>query len=517
MTLLIASIEVTGIDEMRAQCERAFEAGAEAVELRIDTYDGDPAPLASFLTAQSERTWIATCRGREEGGHFAGDTAERVSQILAVARNSNAYVDFELADWRRSDNIRQKIRLAAAAPNGGKSRLILSAHDFGGPLPGVRGIVDEIGAVKGGAIAKVAYQVEHINESFAALDLMHERADATTAIAMGEDGLWTRVVAKKLGAFATYCALDDDKTTAPGQITLDVMRNTFRWERINQATRVFGVIGDPIAHSMSPALFNRWFAEHDNNALYLPLRVRPTGGGVRAFLDECRKRDWLDIGGLSVTVPHKAAALAWAGHSADPQARAIGAVNTLSFADGNLRASNTDAPAAIASLLAALKCTENDLAGITVDVLGVGGAARALTHGLSALGCRITLFGRSVDKTKSLAEEFAALAADWDARSTRTGEIIINTTTVGMWPAVDESPLSADALSGCRLVFDLIYNPLESALLEQARNAGIAALNGLDMFVRQAAMQFEIWTGLKPDLCDAHTVLENEISLKNRK
>ena len=149
------------------------------------------------------------------------------------------------------------------------------------------------------------------------------------------------------------------------------------------------MIGDPVAHSMGPLLFNHWFAECGINAVYLPLRVRAESGGIARFLDECGKRSWLDIGGFSVTIPHKSAALAWAKDSSDPMSQGIGAANTICFGAGT-STYNTDCYAAISSLTDALGCDRADLAGLSVDVLGAGGAASAVLYGLHEFGCRAT-------------------------------------------------------------------------------------------------------------------------------
>ncbi|MGB2985034.1 MAG: type I 3-dehydroquinate dehydratase, partial [Phycisphaerae bacterium] len=511
MTLLITPIMAENLEDLKTRAERAWAGGAEAVEVRIDTYPGDPAQLAEYLKTHGDRTWIVTCRSADEGGHFHGDAMERVSRLVAAARGTDAYVDFELADWRKSSEVRQKVRLASARADGTGHRLILSAHDFSGPPDNLGALVKEMADVGDAAEGKVAYRTRHICDTFDALDWMHERGRVFTVIAMGDDGLWTRVLAKKLGAFATYCALDDESATAPGQVTLDEMFNRYRWSAIDASTRVFGVIGDPVAHSMSPLLFNHWFADAELNAVYLPLRVSGKDDHIRRFLDGCCERPWLDIGGFSVTIPHKTSALRWAGDGADWMARRLGASNTLSFHDRGVKAYNTDCHAAVSSVADALGCSRVNLAGLSVDVLGAGGAARAALYGLPMFGCKVTVYGRSPQKTRRLADEYDAQAAVWDERVHRGGEVLINCTSVGMWPEVDASPMPANSLSGCRLVFDLIYNPLETQLLRDAAEAGCATLNGLDMFVRQAAMQFALWTGRSPDTQHARDMLRREI------
>jgi len=278
------------------------------------------------------------------------------------------------------------------------------------------------------------------------------------------------------------------------------MIHRYRWPDLNRETRVYGVIGDPVAHSMSPILFNTWFAEAGVNAVYFPLRVRGGELELNGFLDACRDRSFLDIGGFSVTIPHKEHVLRWAGGGAESMARWIGAANTLVFNGTKVRAFNTDCYAATASLAEAIGCPPRDLHDLTFDVLGTGGAARAMLYGLRELGCRVHLFGRSPDKTRALAGEFGFEAVPWANRGSRTGQVLINSTSVGLWPQVEDSPMPVEAIQGCRLVFDLIYRPLRTRLLRDAEACGIPTLSGLNMFLRQAAMQFELWTGRAPDV-----------------
>jgi 3-dehydroquinate dehydratase/shikimate dehydrogenase len=272
------------------------------------------------------------------------------------------------------------------------------------------------------------------------------------------------------------------------------MFEQYRWSTIDSSTRVFGLIGDPVAHSVSPLLFNRWFAEAGINAVYLPLRVRGQEDYLDRFLNGCRQRHWLDIGGFSVSIPHKVSALNWLGDRADHTSQAIGALNTLLFHGGKAQGFNTDCHAGLSSLGRALGRGCHELLGVSVDVLGAGGAARALAYGLMMLGCRVTVYGRSPDKTRRMAEQFGIRPAAWEDRVHSRSEVLVNCTSIGMWPDVESSPMPAAAIGKRRMVFDLIYNPLETRLLRDAVLAGAGTLGGLDMFVRQAAMQFELWT-----------------------
>lgn len=515
MTLLVASVVVHDLEELGRAAQRAWASGADAVELRIDSFNGFGADLAAYLRAyllaNRDRMWIVTCRSREEGGSSSDSPARRLSRLIDATSGTDAYIDFEWSCWRRRDDDLSAPQAKLLTPAGGDHRLILSVHDLCGLPNDLAGLASSMAAADGAAVVKIAYQSRDASDCFAALDLVRNVQAPVIAIHMGEEGILSRVLAGKLGAFATFCSLRGDSATASGQLTINEMVNRYRFREIDGDTRVFGVIGDPVAQSMSPVLFNHWFAEHGVNAVYLPLRVRAEERTLERFLDACLKRPWLGASGFSVTMPHKKTALKWLSGYADDRATRIGAVNTLILGDDSVRGVNTDCPAAMASMLQALGRSREDMKDIPVDVLGAGGAARAVVAGLTELGCRVRIFGRNREKTRELSEAFGATSMAWEDRKNRAGEVLVNATSVGMYPDVDRSPMPPGSLDGYRLVFDLIYNPIETALIKEAKSAGATALAGLDMFVRQAALQFELWTGIEPDIPAATKLVAAEI------
>ncbi len=550
MTLLIASVIDEKVSGLMAKADAAIAQGAKAVELRIDRLDGVTDEWLSYVqrTASKVRL-LVTCRSKAEGGFSELTALQRATLLACYTSTTHVMVDFEFQDWLASESARSQIEHACVDAKASRharvdkdmdvaadasvaadddaaldesvvidgeaehfERVLLSCHDFEKKPADLSKKVKDI--LTTGSVAKVAYATKHVLDSFEALDLMHKHGRRVVAVAMGEFGLWTRVLSNKLKAFGTYCSLGDAEMTAPGQVTLGDMTSLYQWHKHNESTLVYGVIGDPISHSMSPALFNHWFEQHDINAVYLPIRVDRKRDEVAAFLDECLQRPWLDLRGLSVTVPHKQAALQWVDQGADRLSQRIGAVNTLVLADDGPRAYNTDCYAAIDSMAAALHVDRSDLAKTSVDLLGTGGSARAVLAGLRELGCQVNVYGRSPERTARLASEFGATAKDWARRVDRSGAILINCTTVGMWPAIDESPMPKEALADCELVFDLIYNPLETRLLADARQAGVATLNGLDMFVRQAAAQLALWTGVAVELESAKAWVEQKIGIQ---
>ncbi len=526
MTHLIASTFAETVHELDVLSALAWDAGADVVEVRIDTFRDDLARLNQFLRKHIDRTWLITCRSQAEGGRFPGDGEEAAFRALEAGKGTVVWLDVELAAWRASSGLRSKVMSHLHVPT--STKLILSGHFFEGVPADLRGVVDE--ALREGpqVVAKIAYAGFHIADGFLALDLMHRFGRRVIAICMGEAGAWTRVMAKKLGAFATIASLPKTKPTAPGQWSVEEVREDFHWDRIDSGTKVFGVAGDPIAHSLSPRLFNHWFRENNYEAVFVPFRVGADRGGLVQFLGECEARPWLALSGLSVTIPHKVEALKFAGDGADPMSRAIGAANTLVLGEAVRAAYNTDCYAAVDSLAAALQQSTGEgeapaqprlagrlalpsarsaLAGLTVDVLGAGGAARAVCYGLAEMGCSITAFARTGRDVQDF-ERWGVVVRKWDERVNSSAEVLVNCTPVGMWPMVADSPMPAKTLQGRRLVFDLIYRPPQTKLLAEAAAAGRRTLSGLDMFVRQAATQFALWTGITPDTKGAYEMLK---------
>lgn len=521
MTLLIASAFVHTAQELERAAAWAQQAGADALEARIDAFTGPTTLLRAILQGHGPLPILLTCRSQAEGGQFAGDGVEAGLRTLGIAEQTGAWIDIELGAWRSSGELREQA-LAYLAANS-EAKLILSAH-FQGGLPGdIEEQIEEVLRISPKIIAKVAYVVsltcglerlvaEHPGENFAAFDLMARFGSRVIAICMGETGAWTRILAPKFGTFATFASITAERTTAAGQPTILEFQNDFRWKAIERDTKVFGVVGAPIAHSLSPKLFNRWFAEHEINAVFVPLRVE--GEELQGFLDECRRRPWLDVHGLSVTIPHKVAALNWAGDCADPMSKAIGAANTVVLNETAV-AYNTDCYAAVDSLAVAMGQERSELHGLSVDVLGAGGAARAVCYGLREMGCRVTVFARSSKKAAAFSQ-WGATVCKWEERTKGGGEVLIQCTPLGIWPKTFNSPMPPEALRGRKLVFDLIYRPLKTRLLLDAETVGCRTLSGLDMFVRQAASQFALWTGLTPDMADASRFLRGLIEAESR-
>lgn len=499
MTLLIATIAAPTPEQ--AAADLASAAGrADAVELRVDHLaDSEDVLIRSLAAARpAGLPLILTIRAADEGGAWDANDQERLARLIALGPIAD-FIDVEFATWQRSANIRQKVGLALR--EGGReppARLILSAHDFRGRPAKLLALLAEMYDA-GAEVVKIAWQARTVRDNFEAVDLLRAAPQPTIALCMGAAGLPSRVLARKFAAWGTYAAIEAERAAAPGQLTLDQLRHRYRWDTIGPRTRLFGVIGQPVAHSLSPAVHNAAFDALDLDAVYLPLPVEPGYESFKAFMVEALARPWLDVGGLSITLPHKENALRFVhevGGTCDALAVRIGAVNTLKLdADGRLSATNTDGPAALGVIAGALARPDRNLSGVTCMVLGAGGVARAIVAVLREAGAVIRISNRSRDRAVQLAAEFdCPQAVDWEDRAKHPCDLLVNCTSVGL-DQPDDTPFPSEGLRPTMRVMDTIYRPRQTRLLRDAAAAGCECIDGLAMFLDQAARQFEIWSG----------------------
>jgi shikimate dehydrogenase len=280
----------------------------------------------------------------------------------------------------------------------------------------------------------------------------------------------------------------------------------YRFHDIRPDWPIYGVIGNPIAHSLSPCMQNAALREAGVPGVYLPFKVEcPPALFVRAFTA-------LGLRGLSVTIPHKETVREACG-ALDLASQAIGAVNTLSWNGELWTGSNTDAPAAADSLQECLP----DFVGKNVVVLGAGGAARAVVYGVKERGANTFVMNRNLERAQTLADELGARVLDLEAFAALHVDAVVNTTPLGMLPDVDSSPLEESQIPQGGLVFDTVYNPLRTKLLESAARRGCRTIEGVTMFVAQGARQFELWTGEKAPRELMKRVVLEELLKRNAK
>lgn len=344
-------------------------------------------------------------------------------------------------------------------------------------------------------IVKIATMANHPTDNLRMLEMVQAARVPTVGICMGEIGVPTRILAGRAGAPFTYATFNEDRLLAPGQIGWRQMRDIYRYDSITRATRIYGVVADPVAHSLSPVVHNAALAAAGIDAVYLPFRV--PAAQIDEFMAHARR--W-PLAGLSVTIPHKEAVLRHCDRS-DDLVKSIGAANTLAFGPQGCAASNTDAFAAAESLEAVL-AEQDQAAGSgavkTILVLGAGGAARAVAFAMRGRGFDVTITSRTLDRARKIAGDVNCKAVDWSHRYRVPYDCIVNATPVGMHPNVDETPYDRQHLRSYMVVFDTVYNPENTLFVKEARSIGCRIVTGVDMFVRQAAVQHRIWHGVEP-------------------
>ena len=502
-TYLAVPISAETAGQVVDQVSDAVASGAELVELRTDYIEDLTGAmvrkLIEHIKGEYGKTFpiIVTCRDIAQGGAINYPIKMRIEILVGALEAGADFVDFEYENFLVADN-QEKIKVALA--DSIKGRLILSHHDFDEPFKNIAGLYRKVLTFYPPAIPKLIYTAEHINDCFEGLDLLYNASEQCVVFAMGQAGMISRVLAKKYSSLVTFASLGEEEATAPGQITVDEFKNIYRYDAIDCNTELYGIIADPVGHSMSPAIHNAGFADVGFNKLYLPLLIEGRYDEFETFMDNVLRRSWLGFKGFSVTIPHKENALEYIkakGGEIEPLAEKIGAVNTIIIgADGKLFGYNTDYAGAIEAIANKVGSREK-LAGMNVAVIGAGGVSRAIVAGLVDAGAKVKIYNRTTRKAKKLAKMFGCEYAGLNKVGGIDAELLVNCTSVGMSPESDNSPVPIEVHSKGMVVFDTVYNPLETLLLTHARACGADTIDGLEMFVNQAMMQFELFTGAK--------------------
>ncbi|MGA2233121.1 MAG: type I 3-dehydroquinate dehydratase [Tepidisphaeraceae bacterium] len=496
MTYLCVPIFVRGGDQARRDIATAVEAGAEMLELRMDTAE-EQLDVLEGVAADLKRggiPWIATCRPTWEGGHSTSDDLARRATLALAAHWGAAYVDLEMAAYPPD----------AKPPGQGRARLILSSHDFSGRPERLYNLLLEMDHF-GCDVKKVAWAARSVRDNLEAFEILRRAGNPSIAICMGEAGVISRILAKKFGAFLTFASLSDDAATAPGQVTIGQMKSLYRWDKIHRTTKVYGVVAHPVGHSMSPAVHNAAFDATDFDGVYVPFLVNPGYESFKAFMESFLDFEALDLSGLSVTLPHKENALRYLrekGGRIEELAARIGAVNTIVIERENgvtrLGGMNTDYAAILRSVTTGLNCRREELRGMKVAVIGAGGTGRTAVAALAHCGAEVTIYNRTQEKAQALADEFGARCEPLENLARADAVAFINATSVGMSPHVQQSAWgnTPPNLGAGKLAFDTVYNPMKTVFLREAAATGAATIGGVEMFVNQAAGQFFAWTHL---------------------
>ena len=461
--------------QMKAEHRHLVEQGAKLVELRLDYIKRDV--NLKRLLVDRPCPVIVTCRRERDGGKWTGSEEARLMLLRSAIAEGVEYVDIE-------EDIADDI------PRYGKTKRIISLHDFRETPEDLVEIHERMLSLDPDII-KLATMAHSPYDNLRMLRLIKQAQIPTVGICMGEIGAPTRILAGKFGAPFTYATFHHERTLAPGQYSYLQMTETFHYDRINAETEVYGVVADPIGHSLSPIIHNAAFHRLKLNKVYVPFRVPRED--LDEFLMDCRE---FGVKGLSITIPHKQAVMRHMA-KADPSVKGIGAANTLILGDREAVGYNTDYKAAMDSLASAAKADadSNPFAHKTALVLGAGGVARAVAFGLVQREADVVIASRTYQRAEELANQLECRAVDWEERHTIKPNIVVNGTPIGMHPNVDETPFDRRHLKPSMIVFDTVYNPEQTLLIKDARQQGSKVITGVDMFVRQAAIQFKLFTG----------------------
>jgi 3-dehydroquinate dehydratase/shikimate dehydrogenase len=461
--LLCVTVTAPTMNELRRMRDEV--ADADLVEVRLD---GVRNPDAAGAVAGRRRPVIVTCRPAWEGGAFDGSEEQRERLLAAALKAGAEYVDVE---WQAGFGERLLKE--------GASRIVLSNHDFTG-VPADLPARYRAMRASGAGVVKVAVTAHRLSDCVRLLDLVPE-ADAGARhvlIAMGPHGLPTRLLAARFRSAWTYAG----SVPGVGQFPPAALVDEFRFREIDEDTSVYGVIGLPVTHSVSPAMHNAAFRQAGLDAVYLPLAAVDAD-------DAMTFARGVGLSGASVTIPHKVTLLPRM-DAVDPVARRIGAINTIRREGDRWTGSNTD----VEGFLRPLDDRGVTLGGLRAAIMGAGGSARAVAVALGDRGARVSVHARRPEAAAEVAALANGVGGD-PVPGPGSWDVLVNCTPVGMHPRADATPMAPSALKG-RLVYDLVYNPVETRLLRDARVAGCDTIGGLAMLVAQAEAQFVRWTGM---------------------
>ena len=468
------------------------------IELRLDYL---PQPLAAlpklknFIELHPETTFIATCRRAPNGGKFKGSVAAQLAVLRKAAESGFPLADVELqsAEALKPDELRNLYD---------RIGLIISYHDF----RATRKLDEPLAAMRRfpADFYKIVSTATNLHDNVVMMKFLeaHSGQHEMIGLCMGEQGIISRVLGVRAGSVFTFGSAVRGEETAPGQVPSSELRDVYRIDMVDQATQVYGVAGDPIVHSLSPVMMNTAFRRETVNAVYLTLHAR-TLKDLLACVQE------IPIRGLSITMPYKQQIVEVLENS-DALTRQVGACNTVvRGAGGQLYGFNTDVAGITAPLEQRLQ-----LAGARVLMVGAGGAARAGAFGLKAKGAEVFITNRTPENAQALARQAKAKYLKRADVAKQQFDVIINATPVGM-NGSRQSPLNEDELN-TKYVFDLVYTPAETPLINMARAKQLQVIPGLEMFVHQGARQFEIWTGKPAPIAEMAYVVSKALERRAR-
>ena len=458
----------------------------DLIELRLDNINFNDLISFNFDSIFSSMPLILTLRSKQEGGFFSEGEEKRIQLIKKIINSENKRIEFIDLEHSIQENTLKKLIESAAEKN---KKIILSSHNLKKAFSKQELKKKFLEMKKFNAeVIKIIGTASKLTDNLILIDLLKElnqkkNQQKVSLALMAEKGQPSRILGALFGNYLTYCALNEESLTASGQITLKELNEFYVLERFKEFPKLFSVIGNPVKHSKGNIIHNLAMINQKINGLYIKLFVDDLHDFF-IFFNE------LNFSGASITSPHKEAVIPFL-DSLDPLAEKIQSVNTIARENGKLKGFNTDCFGAINSLK---ELTE--LKGKKVALIGAGGAANAVAFGLKKEKSNLTIVNRDEFKGRKLAEEnnakFLSLK-EFQEKEKLEFDVIINATTIGMTPNINESLIKKSQLNENQIVFDLIYSPPETKLFKEAKEAGCKTINGFRMLVLQAAKQFELW------------------------
>ena len=464
------------VQTLMDHARKEAEAGETFLEFRLDFLDNPCAgaqAISGFVERFPDCLVLATCRRHQNRGKFNGSIEEQFAVLDMAVRHGAQAIDVEIESAELASERLTQFR--------GRARVIISYHNFEATPP-MDTIVHRVLRMPADAykiVTTARKPSDNVRVLAAAKGLPKHHM---VVLAMGELGFPTRVLSPVFGGVFSYAAPIYAEGTAAGQVSARYLRHLYRVEKLTKAAKIYGVIADPVRHSISPAVHNRAFQSRRMDAVYLPFLVAPTH--LRDFFSMAEK---LPMAGFSVTLPHKQKIIRYL-DAVEPLARRIGAVNTVWRKAGKWRGANTDAAGVTEPLSRLVRLPKS-----SVLIVGNGGAARSAACALSDAGAKIFLVGRNADRVRALAKTCCAESLLREQLKDKYFDAVVHATPLGMFPNVNDCFFNGSIPGD--VVFDMVYNPLETELIKRARQQGKKVVPGLDMFIEQAVRQFEIWTG----------------------
>ena len=459
--------------EGNAELVRANRAYIDIVELRVDLLDEKEQERSSLFPSMVDIPVILTLRRVQDGGRCSLSERHRRQILLSALEGGFAYVDIE-------EDIKRNEVESAARERGVK--IIRSFHDFDGMPEDIYSRIYRLS--ERGDIAKAAVTPHSISDVLTLFRISDElKGVDKIIIGMGDWGIPTRILYRRVGSLLTFASASD--AVAPGQITARDLKTLYHADEVSDKTAIYGIIGNPVMHSTSPQIHNPGFRAINYDAIYLPFQV----DSVRSFFSLA---EHLHMRGFSVTIPFKAQVLMFLGRISR-EVKQIGSCNTVVRVPGMWKGINTD-------YYGFIKPIEKDLDDGKIRnalVIGAGGASLAIVWALRNYGVKVTILNR----TLSRAENIARLnLCDYDSienASSYSGsvDLIVQTTSVGLYPDVNQNPIEGFKFTGSEIVYDIIYKPRMTKLLEEAGKAGCTLHFGSEMLIEQGKLQFEAFTG----------------------